>query len=471
MLFTRQDLSALSLTVTIGLTMSPLATRLAHAQLTPTAPPTSVAPKAAAPAPLPPPISISEQRFRELSTYIKGRGVVDESTRRDLATLALALDVDISAPTSTLEMVPRLCPARAQVAIWLGDDAAMDAAFTRMQSVMPASDAVALAWTRELITSGQFDRASTLLQSRTFAPERLIDVKIAYALALLGLHRFNEAQAAFNEAPAAGRSTAQQSLISNGSIRLNTLKTMWLRELSAIAQDQSRGDIPLVELVTSKGSVLIELFEDHAPNTVGNFIEHVEAGTYAGTKFHRRLRGFGVQGGDPATAAGDAGGRSTGGWTVPDELDRVDRRAPLVGRLVMVKQPAAEAPDSPRLNSAGCQFMFLLTPSEQLDGQYTVFGQVRDGWEVARALGNDDEILSARVVEKRAHDYKGVRLTEEKQGDFSMPRLPGAAAARASETRFDPATAPKLVTPTLGANGKQEISVPITPPASAPKKP
>ena len=449
MLFTRQDLSALSLTVTIGLTMSPLATRLAHAQLTPIAPPTSVAPKAAAPAPLPPPISISEQRFRELSTYIKGRGVVDESTRRDLATLALALDVDISAPTSTLEMVQRLCPARAQVAIWLGDDAAMDAAFTRMQSVMPASDAVALAWTRELITSGQFDRASTLLQSRTFAPERLIDVKIAYALALLGLHRFNEAQAAFNEAPAAGRSTAQQSLISNGSIRLNTLKTMWLRELSAIAQDQSRGDIPLVELVTSKGSVLIELFEDHAPNTVGNFIEHVEAGTYAG----------------------DAGGRSTGGWTVPDELDRVDRRAPLVGRLVMVKQPAAEAPDSPRLNSAGCQFMFLLTPSEQLDGQYTVFGQVRDGWEVARALGNDDEILSARVVEKRAHDYKGVRLTEEKQGDFSMPRLPGAAAARASETRFDPATAPKLVTPTLGANGKQEISVPITPPASAPKKP
>ena len=53
--------------------------------------------------------------------------------------------------------------------------------------------------------------------------------------------------------------------------------------------------------MTPKGVLSLELFEEEAPNAVANFIEHVEDGSYVGTSFHRVVRGFGVQGGDPAT--------------------------------------------------------------------------------------------------------------------------------------------------------------------------
>jgi len=446
----------------------PIATLLAvadaHAQLTPVAPPAGVtptAPKQQAPA-LPPPVSVSEQRYREMSAYIRARGAIDEAMRKDLRDLAAKLDADISAPTSTLEMVQRLCPARAQVAIWLGDDAAMHAAFQRLVSVLPSSDAAALAWARESVTSGDFERAADILSSRTFAPDRMIDAETVRALALLGLHRFQEAQAVLNAVPAAGRTPAQQALITSMSQRLVTLKDQWYAEQNQILKDQALPEesaLPVVELVTTKGPIEIELFEDQAPNTVGNFIEHVERGTYAGTKFHRRLRGLGVQGGDPATASGDEGGRSTGGWTVPDEGERADRRGMFVGRVILAKQPNPADGKLALPNSGGCQFMFLLTPSEQFDGVFTAFGRVLEGWEVARTLGPDDSILSAQVIRKRAHDYKGIRLGESATGDFSMPRLGAAGVARTNETKVNPAP---LVNPTVAT----PVVKPATPPAT-----
>lgn len=429
---------------TLILALLPLASDAA-AQLTPVATP-SAAPKQAAP-PLPPPVSVSEQRYREMSAYVRSRRTIDEAMRKDLQDLARRLDEDIAAPTSTLEMVQRLCPARVQVAIWLGDDDAMHAAFAKLTAVLPASDAAALAWARESVGSGDFDRAIDVLAARTFAPDRMIDVEITRALALLGLHRFEEAQAVLNGIAPQGRSPQQQSLISSISERLTRLKALWYAEQNQILKDQALPEslgLPVVEFVTSKGPVEIELFEDQAPNTVGNFIEHVERGTYAGTTFHRRLRGLGVQGGDPATAGGDAGGRSTGGWTVPDEADRPDRRGMFVGRVILAKQPNPADGTTTLPNSGGCQFFFLFTPSEQMDGQFTAFGRVVEGWETVRRLGPEDSILSAQVVRKRAHDYKGVRLGESAGGDFSMPRLGSAGVARVNETKVTPAP---LVTP------------------------
>ena len=434
----------------------------ARAQLTPIAPPAS-APKQQAPA-LPPPISVSEQRYREMSAYIRSRGTITEEMRRDLRALAATLDEDISAPTSTLEMVQRLCPARAQVAIWLGDDEAMHAAFSRLLTVLPSSDAAALAWARESVTSGDFDRAADILSSRTFAPEKMVDAQTVRALSLLGLHRFQEAQAILNAIPAAGRTPAQQALITSLSDRLVRLKDQWYAEQNQILKDQALPEaaaLPVVELVTTKGPIEIELFEDQAPNTVGNFVEHVERGTYAGTKFHRRLRGLGIQGGDPATATGDEGGRSTGGWTVPDEAERPDRRGMFVGRVVLAKQPNPADGKLALANSGGCQFMFLLTPSEQFDGQFTAFGRVVEGWDIARTLGPEDSILSAQVMRKRGHDYKGVRLGDAATGDFSMPRLGTAGVARTNETKVNPAP---LVNPTVTTPAAKPTT-PVTPPA------
>lgn len=416
--------------------------------------------------PAQPPVSVSEQRFRELANYIGTRGTIDEATRRDLVKLAADLDRDINAPTSTLEMVQRLCPARVAVAIWIGDDAGIDASFEKMKSMSGDSDVVALLWAQECIASARFDKAFGLLQ-RNFGPERAIDARIALAEANIGMMRFDEAQAALNTAPSLNRKPAQQQEINALSARIGTLRDAWLKEFGAMTRDAGRDDNPIVELVTSKGSIMLDLFEESAPNTVAHFIEHAEAGTYTGTTFHRKVRGFAVQGGDPATATGGAGGRSTGGWTVPDEIDRPDRRAPLADRIVLARQPVPGKTDAAP-NSSGCQFMFLLSPSEQLDGQVTVFGRIAEGGDVARALGPDDSILSVQVLRKRNRDYKAVRLTDAKDGAFTLPRAPGAPAPTASspQPQFVPVPAPAGAVPPPSGPGTLQ---PKQLPGAAPK--
>lgn len=434
---------ALSLGFPLGMECgTPLGLSQASAQtLRPVQPPPSLTPKQnaspqAPAAPLPPPLSVAEQRFRDLSTRVRAQGAIDDAVRTELRSLSALLDTDLAAPTTSRDVALRLLAARIQCAIWLEDNAAIDAAFTRLTAMNPTSEATALAWARELIAMAQFERAAQLLQSREFTT-RAIDAKIALGDALTGLHRFDEAQASFNTAPG-GRTDAQQKAISDGTYRTQTLREMFEKELVAMDRDQTRGDLPLVQLMTSQGPIELELFEEQAPNTVGNFIEHVEAGHYDGTTFHRILRGLGVQGGDPATAEGAAGGKSTGGWTIPDESDRADRRAPLAGRLIMAKQaPTTGAREVPAPHSAGSQFVVLLSPMEELDGKYTVFGRVTDGFDAARMLTPEDTIVSARVLRKREHEYKavrneGVRFSEAASGNFNMPRTIAEGGNRAA---------------------------------------
>ena len=380
-----------------------------------------VAPAPVPPAPLPPPLSVSEQRFRDMQNYVKSRGGVDASMRADLIVLAAAIDIDLTAATTTRDSMLRLLPARAQLAIWLDDNAAMDAAFELLISMSPQSESAVIGWAKELTATARFERAVQLLSSREFKT-RDVDAKIALGDALIGLHQFDDAQAAYNTA-SGQRTPLHQQLITAGTMRTQKLRDMWERELVAMGRDQQRDDLPLVEIMTTKGSIQLELFEEQAPNTCGSFIEHVLAGTYDGTTFHRFLRGFGVQGGDAATASGDRSGLSTGGWTIPDETDRADRRAPLTGRLVMAKQtPISGTPELPQLNSAGSQFVVLFAPAPELDGNYTVFGRVFDGIDVVHELNADDTIVSMRVIRKRDHEYKAVRLTESATGNYRMPR-------------------------------------------------
>lgn len=438
--------------VLLSLTLVVVAGGVQAQTIRPVAPPTSITPPATSPtaaptAPLPAPLSVAEQRFRDLSTRARAQGVIDEGLRTELRSLSVLLESDLAAPTTARDVALRLLAARVQCAIWLEDNAAIDATFSRLSAMNPTSEATAIAWARELIAMAQFERAAQLLQAREFTT-RAIDAKIALGDALTGLHRFDEAQAAFNTAPG-GRTAAHQKLITDGTYRTQSLRELFERELVAMDRDQTRNDLPIVQLMTSQGPIEIELFEEQAPNTVGNFIEHVEAGHYDGTTFHRILRGLGIQGGDPATAEGAAGGKSTGGWTIPDECDRPDRRAPLAGRLIMAKQsPTTGAREVPAPHSAGAQFVILFTPLDELDGKYTVFGRVTDGFDVARALTADDTIASARVLRKREHEYKGVRFSDATAGNFVMPRTVAEGGNRASVA---PGTTPGA--PTSGATG------------------
>lgn len=123
---------------------------------------------------------------------------------------------------------------------------------------------------------------------------------------------------------------------------------------------------------TSKGTFDIELFEDKAPKTTGNFITLVEKGFYNGLIFHRVINGFMIQGGCPK---GDGTGGP--GYTIPDEF-HPDLRHSGEGILSM----ANAGP-----NTGGSQFFITLAKTEWLDGHHAVFGKVIKGMDVVKAIG------------------------------------------------------------------------------------
>ncbi|MCX7929730.1 MAG: peptidylprolyl isomerase, partial [Chlorobi bacterium] len=125
------------------------------------------------------------------------------------------------------------------------------------------------------------------------------------------------------------------------------------------------------------GSIIVELFPDIAPKHVANFDSLVSIGFYNGTAFHRVIPNFMIQGGDPnsKTKPRDQWGYGDPSQKrVPAEFSRISHRRGIVA--------AARAADP---NSATSQFFICVADASWLDGQYTVFGRVLQGMEVADA--------------------------------------------------------------------------------------
>ena len=125
---------------------------------------------------------------------------------------------------------------------------------------------------------------------------------------------------------------------------------------------------------TKLGNVELKFFPEVAPNHVSNFIELAKKGTYDGTTFHRVIPGFMIQGGDPNSASPDKSKHGMGGpgYTIKAEFnDKPHKR----GTLSMAR---AQHPDS-----AGSQFFICVADAPFLNKQYTVFGEVASGMDVA----------------------------------------------------------------------------------------
>jgi peptidyl-prolyl cis-trans isomerase B (cyclophilin B) len=137
---------------------------------------------------------------------------------------------------------------------------------------------------------------------------------------------------------------------------------------------------------TSKGKIVCDLFVKDAPNTVNNFVFLAKEKFYEGTKFHRVIPDFMVQGGDP-TATGSGGP----GYRFADEL-KGNPRKHQVGSLSM----ANAGP-----NTNGSQFFITHIVTDWLDGKHTVFGQVKDrqSQEVVNAIQQGDKLNSVTVSE------------------------------------------------------------------------
>jgi peptidylprolyl isomerase len=139
---------------------------------------------------------------------------------------------------------------------------------------------------------------------------------------------------------------------------------------------------------TAKGEIVVLLDATAAPLTVNNFVFLAREGFYDGLTFHRVEPGFVIQGGDPL---GDGTGGP--GYTVPAEIGLPHTE----GAIAMARQSDAVNPDRA---SSGSQFYITLAPTPQLDGAYTVFGQVIEGMDVVQAIEVGDVIESISITEE-----------------------------------------------------------------------
>lgn len=137
---------------------------------------------------------------------------------------------------------------------------------------------------------------------------------------------------------------------------------------------------------TTRGNIELTLFAQAAPNTVNNFVFLARDGFYNGTKFHRVIPNFMIQGGDP-TGSGMGGP----GYRFADEVGpgNVPHRH-TTGSLSM----ANAGP-----NTNGSQFFITHAPQPHLDGKHTVFGQVISGQDIVDAIQQGDQITNVTISE------------------------------------------------------------------------
>jgi peptidyl-prolyl cis-trans isomerase A (cyclophilin A) len=137
--------------------------------------------------------------------------------------------------------------------------------------------------------------------------------------------------------------------------------------------------------VTSKGDFRLELFEDKAPITTGNFIQLTESGFYNGLIFHRVIDGFMIQGGCP-----QGSGMGGPGYQIDDEFHpELKHNGP--GILSM----ANAGP-----NTGGSQFFITLVPTPHLDNRHAIFGQIVEGMDVVSAIGQVQTGAQDRPVDE-----------------------------------------------------------------------
>lgn len=179
-------------------------------------------------------------------------------------------------------------------------------------------------------------------------------------------------------------------------------KKLWEEE-KKLREKEANENLPRVRISTTKGDMVVELFENEAPETVGNFISLVEKGFYDGLTFHRVLPQFMAQGGCPK---GDGTGGP--GYNIYCECYKPEHRKHFRGSLSMAHAGR---------DTGGSQFFITFVPTPFLNGKHTVFGRVVEGMDVLSKLQRidpsaegpkpePDKMVKVEVIRKRDHEYK-----------------------------------------------------------------
>ncbi len=164
---------------------------------------------------------------------------------------------------------------------------------------------------------------------------------------------------------------------------------------------------PIVTFETTAGVIKAELYPDIAPNTVNNFISLVSKGFYDGLIFHRVIKGFMIQGGDP-----DGNGTGGPGYSIKGEFAQNGFENNLKHTAGVLSMARSAMPDS-----AGSQFFIMHKNAPHLDGAYAAFGMVTEGMETVNAIAETatnmaDMPREPQVMVKVTVDTAGASYSE-----------------------------------------------------------
>lgn len=201
-------------------------------------------------------------------------------------------------------------------------------------------------------------------------------IAITAALAIAGCSPTSDTTTGSGNAPTTTSATAGDATASGGGAPVTPTSTT--AEKPPVDRSPKIGEEVAV-METSMGRIVLMFFPDKAPNHVENFKKLATKGFYDGTKFHRVIPGFMIQGGDPNTKTDDKStwGQGGPGYNVKAEFNDVHHAR---GILSMAR---TGDPDG-----AGSQFFIMVADTPSLDNQYSVFGQVLSGMDVADKIVN-----------------------------------------------------------------------------------
>ena len=172
---------------------------------------------------------------------------------------------------------------------------------------------------------------------------------------------------------------------------------------------ESTGELPIATIkIKDFGTIKAELYPDKAPNTVNNFISLANSGFYDGLIFHRVIKGFMNQGGDP-----DGVGTGGPGYSIKGEFSNNGyTNNDLKHTAGVLSMARANDPDS-----AGSQFFIMAEEASYLDGDYAAFGKVIEGMDVVNDINSvqtnsNDKPLKDVVIESITVDTKGIDYKE-----------------------------------------------------------
>ena len=305
-----------------------------------------------------------------------GKKTIDFQLHEKLAVAKQQLDAMVTAGVACYRLAPQENPQLGQLLVSVAKHYAAGESSRQQPDAINGGDGYeqALPIIKVLTDSGSDDKRLPLWGFLSAFATNDYDLAETYL-------KQAEANGILND-PSSLKDEADRSvsaLVMNYAPAIGQYRELWAKEQAIRAAEAKADDLPRVKLKTSKGDIVIELFENEAPQATANFITLVKSGFYNGVTFHRVLPQFMAQGGDPK---GDGTGGP--GYSIRCECYQPNYRHHFRGSLSMAHAGR---------DTGGSQFFLTFMQTPHLDGKHTVFGRVIEGMEV---LGELQEAQSTR---------------------------------------------------------------------------